>query len=681
MEINKIIILISIVMLILFSIGLVSASDSGDELALSNDTDVINYHIDDLDENEVISSPDVGNDELNSASNPDSFIVNKRNFKMYFDGTNTLKKEYGGSIIVFDGKFEDMGTVTINSANTKITGRHTLFNNTVFKLKADGIMLTNIHFVLNKEFSTNDNAGILIKSDNITVYNCIVDYNVPCEKTGFAIYSNGEDWGNEGVNIINNTINYVGRSYGSGFNYGILLTETFNATLSGNIINCSLPLRAVDWNSEIYGGSGMDFAAAIVADTCRYLKLSDNKIYADVNGVREGEPTLDTLLIYNCNDAIIENNLIRQTDYVTKKGDVNYLYGLDMYLSSNVIVYGNDINIFTNGGKEAHGTAYPIQITGPARNVSIAFNNIKSYSNGPNIGIYSQNFYGETQLSIISNIINITGFASDHSWALVAGIEVQDSHDLILNNTIDVRSVNEFKTGYNLYGISYSQQTRGAHSFNIQYNKVKTSGDWAIALMGGATSPVINSIIANNILNARKYGGNRAALISGGFGSVKNNTDGSKHVKKTMSENDYPDYLKIYLKRSSHDNNGIDFSWISNTDGNSLKNPKTPHPSQSSDIHQGKSNFHIGVNKIYTKSDVNNGNFNSTHYIPGESGISLAGASSSSGHAISSQPKSYEVTKTIKNPDETSYIQVIFSTIFSCLLLIGYKKREDIEDY
>ena len=52
MEINKIIILISIVMLILFSIGLVSASDSGDELALSNDTDVINYHIDDLDENE-----------------------------------------------------------------------------------------------------------------------------------------------------------------------------------------------------------------------------------------------------------------------------------------------------------------------------------------------------------------------------------------------------------------------------------------------------------------------------------------------------------------------------------------------------------------------------------------------------------------------------------------------------
>ena len=84
MEINKIIILISIVMLILFSIGLVSASDSGDELALSNDTDVINYHIDDLDENEVISSPDVGNDELNSASNPDSFIVNKRNYQKKF---------------------------------------------------------------------------------------------------------------------------------------------------------------------------------------------------------------------------------------------------------------------------------------------------------------------------------------------------------------------------------------------------------------------------------------------------------------------------------------------------------------------------------------------------------------------------------------------------------------------
>ena len=683
MKINRVMILISIVVILLFSTSLVSASSGdGDELALSNDTDVISQQIGELEEMELSSPSNISSGELKSIDGPDRFIVGDGNFKRYFDENNVLKKEYGGSIIDFNGNFNDKGIITISSPNTKITGSHALFNNTVFSLNAEGVMLTNIHLVLDKEFPENDNAGILIKSDNITVYNCSIDYDVPLEKTGFAIFSNGEDWGNEVVNIINNTINYVGRSYGSGFNYGMLLTETFNATVSGNTLNCSLPMRSVDWSSEIYGGSSMDFVAALVADTCRYLRLSDNKIYADVNGVRCGEPTLDTVMIYYCNDAIIENNIIRETDYVTEKGNANYLYGLDMYLSSNVMVYGNDINIFTNGGKEAHGTAYPIQITGPASNVSISFNNIKSYSNGPNIGIYSQNFYGETALSIISNIINVTGFASDHSWALVAGIEAQDSNDIILNNTIYVNSVNEFKQGYNLYGISYSQQTRGAHSYNIQYNKVKTSGDWAVALMGGSSSPVVNSIIANNILNARKHGGNRAALISGGFGAVLNNTDGSKHVKKSMSVNDYPQFLKNYLNSSNA--NDIDFSWISN--GKSLENSKRHHSGLGDGINQGRSNLNVvrdgnGVNRIYTKSDVRNGNVNSTYYVPGDSGLSLAGASAASGHSRSSQLKSYEIKEAIKNQDEsTNSIQLILLIFTLSLLLIGYKREESTED-
>lgn len=250
LKINRLI-LITITIIILFSISFVSAStNSTDDLALSNDTDIINHQTV-IDENESYSS-NAHYDELKSSSNEDSFVINKRNFKMYFDDNNVLKKEYGGSILIFDGNFDDKGIITINSENTKVTGRHALFNNTVFNLKSNGIMLTNIHFVLDKEFPKNDYAGILIKSDNVTVYNCVIDYNVPPEKTGFAIYSNGDDWGNTGVNLINNTINYIGKSYGNGFNYGILLTETFNATVSGNVINCSLPLRAVDWSSYTY---------------------------------------------------------------------------------------------------------------------------------------------------------------------------------------------------------------------------------------------------------------------------------------------------------------------------------------------------------------------------------------------------------------------------------------------
>ena len=688
LNVNKYLILFSIVVMTLFSISLVSASAvDSDVLALADDAEIIDQQLVGFDVNETCSSSSLPCEDLTSSEEIDNIVVNQENFTMYFDDDNVLKKEYGGSVLVFDGKFENKGTITIGSSNTKITGRQALFNNTVFNLKANGVMLTNIHFVLDREFPENDNAGILIKSDNVTVYNCTIDYNVPSEKTGFAIFSNGEDWGNEVVNIIDNTINYVGTSYGNGFNYGLLLTETFNATISGNTINCSLPLRAVDQLSGRYGGSSMDYVAALVADTCRYLRLSNNRIYADVNGVKEGEPTLDALLIYNCHDAIIENNFIKETDVITQNGNVNYLYGLDLYLSKNVIVYGNIIDMFTTGGKEAHGAAYPIQITGPAHNVSIAFNNIRSFSYGPNVGIYSQNFYGETQLSIISNIINVTGYASEHSWALVAGIEAQDSNDIILNNTIDVRSVNEFMSGYNLYGISYSQQTRGAHSYNIQFNNVTTSGDWAVALMGAQSSPVINSIIANNILKARKHGGNRAALISGGFGTVFNNTDGSKHVKKSMTEDYYPEFFRNYLKASANRKIAIDFSWISRANDDASHNSKAHKSRFGNGPNEGRSKFNIsrngdGLNLIYTKSNFRKGIINSSYFIPGMSGVNLAGASASSGDGDSSESIAYEIDEKDNFVSKSSdYLQLgLICVVTLLLLLVGYKRQKDNEE-
>ena len=171
-------------------------------------------------------------------------------------------------------------------------------------------------------------------------------------------------------------------------------------------------------------------------------------------------------------------------------------------------------------------------------------------------------------------------------------------------------------------------------------------------------------------------------MISGGFGAVLNNTDGSKHVKKSMSVNDYPQFLKNYLNSSNA--NDIDFSWISN--GKSLENSKRHHSGLGDGINQGRSNLNVvrdgnGVNRIYTKSDVRNGNVNSTYYVPGDSGLSLAGASAASGHSRSSQLKSYEIKEAIKNQDEsTNSIQLILLIFTLSLLLIGYKREESTED-
>lgn len=128
-------------------------------------------------------------------------------------------------------------------------------------------MLTNLHFVLDKDFVENEGACILVSANNVTVYNVNINYIVPKNVTGFGIYSNGLDAKLSGVKLVNNTVNMQGNALLGGYNYGMVLTNTIDAIVSGNIINCSLPLRAVNWMAEIYGGISMDAVAGFAADS------------------------------------------------------------------------------------------------------------------------------------------------------------------------------------------------------------------------------------------------------------------------------------------------------------------------------------------------------------------------------------------------------------------------------
>ena len=689
LKINKFFILVSLLVLVFCCANMVSASLVSEEclnnlddsiiscenLSFSDSADEISYQADVLENGIDFESHSSSCMESNKLGSSENFVVNNSNFNTFFDSDNVLKGEYGGQIITFDGDFADKGIITIDSDNTKITGRDALFRNTVFNLKADGVMLTNLHLVLDEDFVDNEGAGVLISANNVTVYNVSIDYNVPKNVTGFGIYSNGLDEGLSGVNLVNNTVNLCGNALNRGYNYGIVLTNTRDAFVSGNTINCSLPLRAVDWMAGVYGGISMDAVAGFAADSCNNLVLSNNYIKCVVNGVAQGEPTLDAVLIYACHNSTIEKNTILENDFITAQGNVNYLYGLDLYLSNDVVIYGNDIHIQTTGGKEAHGTAYPIQITGQAENIRVAYNNLTSYSFGPNIGIYSQNYYGRTTIDIINNFINVTGYASKHSWALVAGIEVQDSDDRIMNNTIIVGTVNEFEKGFNVYGISYSQSTQGDHNYNVQYNNVSTNSDYAVALKGGGSSTVSDSIVANNILNGRRYGGNRAVYVTGGTGNiVVNNTDGSKPVAK-MSESDLPDWLRDYKSPISR---GLGLSWLNSGGHGNLFNG-----SGSGNGFNFNSDVN-GNNSRFSRSNSTRGDLNSTRYAVGDSGVSLAAASASAGSADSSgvDKRAYEIedgdNPLVKSADYFQLGIVVLAVLL--LLLVGYKRQKDKEE-
>ena len=431
----------------------------------------------------------------------------------------------------------------------------------------------------------------------------------------------------------------------------------------------------------------MESVGVFVAQSSPNLTFSNNKVFSSINGGGNSYPTLDTLVIYDCNNANIEGNSIHVEDFDSKNGKDNYLQGIDLYFSNNVTIVHNNIDIITTGGRAGMGTAYPIQVNGPSKGVMIAYNNLTTFNFGPNCGIYSMNYYGQTQNYMISNFINVTGLASTHYWALVAGIEVQDSDDVIWNNTIIVNNIGNYSSSNNIYGISYSQNTKGDHKYNIQYNNVTTNGRYAVSL-SGTDSMVVDSIIANNVLNSNTASGNRAVRVGSGYNNtIRNNTDGV--FRNTMNPDDLPDWLKnhkglvpsIVVPRYFDENSNA--SGMTENKGNGTAPWNNQGNSRGTNNGNGNGNSPVSGNGTNPNSDSIFGSDRDT--APGIGGSSTPSVSASSpGDSGSSamNPNAYEINEKYNVLNKSSnYLQLALICVVALLLLgIGYKRQKDKEE-
>ena len=693
-KVKRIALLFSIFLILLVSISSVSAVNADDNLSSIGNEEIVETGIglDDCslnvpadgsveDNEDRVLCSDSSSDGADSKSslkgtgNGKSSLKDSLDSVYYVDSDNLdsffadgfLKDDYADSILVFNGEFNDKGILDIKSSNVTIIGNNSLLKDTVFCLESSNIMLAGLDFVWNREFGDNDNAGILVLGDNCTIYNCTMDYSVPETTTGFCVYAEGSDGDMiENFTLANSTINFVGNNLRGGWDYCIFVDQVENAMVYGNDINSSLPLRAVDYSFDIFGGVSMEAVGVFVAQSCPNLTFSSNKVFSSVNGGGKSYPTLDTVVIYGCNNATIENNDIHVEDFDSKDGKDNYLQGIDLYFSNNVTIVHNKIDMITTGGRAGMGTAYPIQVNGPSKGVLIAYNNLTTFNYGPNCGIYSMNYYGQTQNYMISNFINVTGVASTHYYALVAGIEVQDSDDLIWNNTIIVNNIGEYSDSNNIYGISYSQSTDGNHTYNIQYNNVTTNGRYAVSLSGSG-SLVVDSIIANNVLNTNKSSGNRAVRVGAGYNNtIRNNTDGV--FRNTLNPDDLPDWLKnhkglvpkIVVPRYYRE--GSNGSGLTDDEGNGAA------PWNTGSNPNGDTVF--GSNRDTAPGFGGDASPSFTAASPGESGSSAA------------DPNAYEIDEHDNVVSKSSdYLQLcIICIVALLLLLVGYKRQKDKEE-
>ena len=444
-------------------------------------------------------------------------IVTNETFFDYFGDDGMLLGDITFDTLIFKGEFSNLGVNVVYVPRAiVINGDNAVLRNIAIMCE-QGTTLNNLTLNATDYVADTDGALIYAIGSDVTVNNITIDYNATDgSNNAIAVYASGAD----NFKLVNSTITFTGNNVdGKVFAQGIKIAKSNNAVVDSNIITTSCPLVDVEYSQ--WGSIDTDLVFAIGVEKSENVKIINNIMdnSAWTKGNNANFPTFDAFIAHTANNLLIKNNTISHTDLITLKGNSSYIYALDFYESNSVIVEDNRVLLNTTGGKEGAGAAYAVQVTGPYNNFVVKGNNLTTVSNGPNLGVYSQNYYGATEITAENNWINVTGFAGPAEFALVSGMEFQDTVAKAYNNTIYVQNVNEYNDDNNIAGITYVQSTSGSHQFDIQNNTIYSEGKYAVLIKSAKDSQIIG-----NTLYAHELNGDDAAIFKSGTNNVvKNN--------------------------------------------------------------------------------------------------------------------------------------------------------------
>ena len=444
-------------------------------------------------------------------------IVTNETFFDYFGDDGMLLGDITFDTLIFKGEFSNLGVNVVYVPRAiVINGDNAVLRNIAIMCE-QGTTLNNLTLNATNYVADTDGALIYAIGSDVTVNNITIDYNATDgSNNAIAVYASGAD----NFKLVNSTITFTGNNVdGKVFAQGIKIAKSNNAVVDSNIITTSCPLVDVEYSH--WGSIDTDLVFAIGVEKSENVKIINNIVdnSAWTKGNNANFPTFDAFIAHTANNLLIKNNTISHTDLITPKGTSSYIYALDFYESNSVIVEDNRVLLNTTGGKEGAGAAYAVQVTGPYNNFVVKGNNLTTVSNGPNLGVYSQNYYGATEITAENNWINVTGFAGPAEFALVSGMEFQDTVAKAYNNTIYVQNVNKYNDDNNIAGITYVQSTSGSHQFDIQNNTIYSEGKYAVLIKSAKDSQIIG-----NTLYAHELNGDDAAIFKSGTNNVvKNN--------------------------------------------------------------------------------------------------------------------------------------------------------------
>ena len=431
-------------------------------------------------------------------------------FFNFFDDEGFLRDEFSGNELIFHGDFSNLGISTITILKSvDIIGDDAKLYDISMSLLCDDIKVSNMTFV-----SSNGGAVISLENENIEIDNVFINVTAPNTVDSYAILADSA----YGFKLSNSTVIFHSNNAGA-VHHAVHISNSDNIKISGNLINASLPAMDVDWHysEPFFDSINQDMVLAIGIQDCNEGILTENQVNVVTTGANGYTPTIDAIIVYGVTDFEISWNNITQIDTVNA-GQASYSNALDLYSFEGITVKYNNILVNTTSGIAAKGTAYPIQATGPYTALVIDHNNLTSISNGPALAIYSQNYNGITDIEITFNRIDVTGLATENDYALVSGMELQDTNAKVYNNTIYSQSKGAYSDLNSLYGISYAQSTEGTHIYDIENNTIVTEGRYAVYLKSAK-----NSRVSNNLLYAHELRADDAVNISASDACVVEN--------------------------------------------------------------------------------------------------------------------------------------------------------------
>ena len=514
---------IILMLFVLFlSISIVSANEIGDNATSINDESTIEI------ENAIYNAEDNNSEQSNILkdslqSNEEEIIgegnleicsetgtINGVDYSNYFDTTNGYANTTDD--LIFTGIFnaKTFGNFKINESIT-IYATEATFNNVGFDLLASNITL--IGGTYNMDDSVATNTVINVTGDYTSVTETVIDVYAPEDQDFIAI-----DVANSTGTLIYDNYIYYECAYPNldNTNYVIRVKNSPYVNITYNEITSVLPFKNVDYHMSIIGYMFRSISCILIEESDSFV-LYFNFIEGYIENTCTGFPTLDMVIICDSDNGYVGWNSIDEIDFVTEPNDSSYLYLVNLYRCNNLTVEFNELYLESDGGTFfpdtiSAGEAYGIKLTGPYTGVVIKNNAINTANNGHNAGIYSQNFAGYADITIINNTINVVGNASFHQWYFLSGIELMVDYSYIEGNAITVTNVGNYTTGHNVYGISFSQYyVRLPTSFVVVNNTVDLiNGHYTVYIQDA-----ISGLVIHNCLTSMDACGNATVYDNG----------------------------------------------------------------------------------------------------------------------------------------------------------------------